>query len=220
MKNGEIGEFFLKLKPVVLEIAETFGPECEVVLHDLSHPKNSVVMVANGDVTGRRVGQTFSELMSILRSPYLKDDKLCNYFKNTENGDIIKSSTALLRGDNGQVVGALCINYSLGKFLQVRKFADDFCKMIDLSQNDDHKEATDLLDEDVSSILHMILSRTISDAGIPVALMTRDDKVDIVRFLDGKEVFTIKGSVDELAKLLNVSRYTIYNYMDEVRNTK
>ena len=39
-------------------IARTF-PDAEVVLHDLSLPQHSVIYVANGTVTGRKVGQTF-----------------------------------------------------------------------------------------------------------------------------------------------------------------
>ena len=101
--------------------------------------------------------------------------------------------------------------------MQIKKQMDDFCRGIDLEAKE---ESADLLGEGVSDILRQILDRTISDAGIPVSAMSRQDKMDIVRFLDEKEVFSIKGSVEELAKQLAVSRYTIYNYLDEVRNRK
>ena len=52
---------------------------CEVVLHDLSHPQHSVVYVA-GDVTGRKVGQSFDHLVSdVLNSKNFKDDYVANY---------------------------------------------------------------------------------------------------------------------------------------------
>ena len=47
--------------------------------------------------------------------------------------------------------------------------------------------------------------------------MTKDDKVEIVRTLDQKGAFLIKGAIDYVAKVLCVSRYTVYNYLDEVR---
>jgi predicted transcriptional regulator YheO len=53
--------------------------------------------------------------------------------------------------------------------------------------------------------------------GRPVAYMTKDDKVEIVRTLDQKGAFLIKGAIDYVAKVLCVSRYTVYNYLDEVR---
>lgn len=212
-----ISPYFMTLKPVLIQIGGTFGPDCEVVLHDFNHPKNSVVMVVNGEVTGRHVGQTFNDLMSIIQSPHMKNDCLNNYIKRSKDGKMLKCSTSLLRDQSGNVIGAICINYDLSRHLQTKKQMDDFCRGIDL---DAKEESADLLGEGVSDILRQILDRTISDAGIPVSSMTRQDKVDIVHFLDEKEVFTIKGSVEELARQLAVSRYTIYNYLDEVRNRK
>lgn len=49
------------LTPVVEGIAATFGPVCEVVLHDYRNPEKSVVAVA-GSVTGRTVGGAMSEI--------------------------------------------------------------------------------------------------------------------------------------------------------------
>ena len=199
-----ISPYFLALRPVLIQIGETFGPDCEVVLHDFNHPKSSVVMVVNGEVTGRHVGQTFNDCLN-------------NYIKHSKDGKLLKCSTSLLRNQSGEVVGAICINYDLSRHMQIKKQMDDFCRGIDLEAKE---ESADLLGEGVSDILRQILDRTISDAGIPVSAMSRQDKMDIVRFLDEKEVFSIKGSVEELAKQLAVSRYTIYNYLDEVRNRK
>ena len=42
--------------PVAELLAATFGPDCEVVLHDLAAPERSVVYVANPSVTGRKIG--------------------------------------------------------------------------------------------------------------------------------------------------------------------
>ena len=42
--------------PLARMLAQTFGQDCEVVLHDLENPAHSVVYVANGVVTGRKVG--------------------------------------------------------------------------------------------------------------------------------------------------------------------
>ena len=39
-------------------IARQFGPNCEVVVHDLAtnDPESSIVAIENGQVTGRKVG--------------------------------------------------------------------------------------------------------------------------------------------------------------------
>ena len=51
------------LIPIAETIGKTFGNRCEVVLHDLTIPEKSVVYTVNGDVTGRREGQTFDRLV-------------------------------------------------------------------------------------------------------------------------------------------------------------
>lgn len=49
--------------PLADMMAESFGNNCEVVIHDLTAPQNSVVYVANGTITDRRIGQSFDHLI-------------------------------------------------------------------------------------------------------------------------------------------------------------
>ena len=143
-------------------------------------------MVVNGEVTGRHVGQTFNDLMSIIQSPYLKNDCLNNYIKHSKDGKLLKCSTSLLRNQSGRGGGAICINYDLSRHMQIRSRWTISAGGIDLEAKE---ESADLLGEGVSDILRQIFDRTISDAGIPVSAMSRQDKMEIVRFLDEKEVF-------------------------------
>ena len=53
--DGERDAILAALAPVVDGITATFGPMCEVVLHDYRRPEQSVVAIA-GSVTGRAVG--------------------------------------------------------------------------------------------------------------------------------------------------------------------
>ena len=46
------------LKQIASALAAQFGPNCEVVIHDLAakDPEKSIVYIVNGHVTGRRLG--------------------------------------------------------------------------------------------------------------------------------------------------------------------
>ena len=46
------------LKQLANDIASQFGPDCEVVIHDLktTEPEHSIVFIVNGHVTNRDVG--------------------------------------------------------------------------------------------------------------------------------------------------------------------
>ncbi len=46
--------------------------------------------------------------------------------------------------------------------------------------------------------------------------MMREQRIQVVRDLERRGIFLIKGAVDEVARLLGVSRYTVYNYRKEV----
>ena len=70
-------------------IANTFGEDCEVVVHDLEDPEHSVVYVANNKVTGREIGQSFYTLVSkVMLSEGLADDHADNYYFTAANGKL------------------------------------------------------------------------------------------------------------------------------------
>jgi predicted transcriptional regulator YheO len=47
--------------------------------------------------------------------------------------------------------------------------------------------------------------------------MKKEDFLKIIKFLDEKGVFLIKNSIEWVAKKLNISKFTIYAYLKEVR---
>ena len=56
MGKRENNPILLKLSPVVKGIAKTFAKDCEALLHDANNLENSIVMIENAHVTGRKVG--------------------------------------------------------------------------------------------------------------------------------------------------------------------
>lgn len=234
MTSTTPGEQTIKVGPVPLQeahpdlfrvlqrigdgLTSVFGPCCEVVIHDLSNPRASVVHVSNGRVTDRRVGDGIRDMAMVLRSPRFADDTLAPYLSETDDGRRIKSMTTVIRDGDGDIVGAFCLNLDLEPFLQAQNLMGALADGQPLETSDE--DETPIADRDVLSILQHIIRQTISEAGVPVAAMDKEAKVRIVGFLDEKEVFRIKGAVDDVAKRLGVSRYTIYNYLDEVRQNR
>ncbi|HSL59044.1 MAG TPA: helix-turn-helix domain-containing protein [Acidimicrobiales bacterium] len=66
--------------------------------------------------------------------------------------------------------------------------------------------------------LHGALGRLLDQAeremGAPLAELDREDKQEVVRRLDEQGAFTIRRAVEEVADVLGVSRFTIYNYLN------
>ena len=100
----------------VMKLLAAFsGPNCEVVLHDLSDPVHSVVRVENGEVTGRAVGQGLRHLVpNLLRMSRTDDGALSSESPNLlpvywlrSRGRLIRALSLLIRDDAGEVIGVL-----------------------------------------------------------------------------------------------------------------
>jgi len=204
--------------PVANIIVKTFGKNCEVVLHDLTQPKKSVVYAVNVDVTGRRIGQSFDHLVKmVLLNKDFKDDYVVNYFFETSDGKKIKSSSALIRNEEGEVIGMLCINYDLTLSNLLQEELSGF--LGGLSETDEIKESEEHdLNQDVISIIDNLIDKIIKDTD--VSQLTRKDSLEIIRFMDEKGIFLVKGSMDKVANYMGVSKVTIYSYLDTVRGKR
>ena len=75
---------------------------------------------------------------------------------------------------------------------------------------------TGTLDE----LLEKVFTKAQKKIGKPIEKMQKDDKLEMVRYLQKRGVFLVKGTIEKVANFLNVSRYTIYNYLVEVRSQK
>lgn len=193
-------------------IAKTFGRNCEVVVHDLTTPQNSVIFAINNHVTGRKVGQSFDHLIrEVLLSGQFNEDFVAGYETYDHNEESIKSSTSLIRDAAGKVKGALCINYRLNSLSHVREFVEDM-----MTFGEEYvKPAAEVQKDNVVEIADEIIDSIIK--GYEVESLKRKDKIQIVKFMDEKGIFLIKGAIDKVAEKLNTSRVTIYSYLDEIK---
>lgn len=209
------------LVPVVRMLGRLLGRDCEVVLHELSHPQTSVVAVENGQVTGRQVGDGIRDLFNtVLRSPRFEEDMLVNYPTRLPDGRTLRSGTVLIRDEAGKVIGALCINIDLTRVSAAKQLLDEQMTIevgVPAGGTPDRaEEEEEAHRQDVLSILDALIGNALSEVGTG-EVTNKDERAKLVRFLDERGAFRIKGAVDIVAHRLGVSRYTIYNYLNEVR---
>lgn len=210
-------ELLKSLIPVAETVGKTFGKSCEVVLHDLTTPENSVVYVVNGTVTGRKKGQTFDHLLKfVLLNKNFRDDYAVNYIVETEDGRRVKSSSALIRDIHDEVIGMLCINYDLTVVERIREEMDIFLPVSVEEPVPSDPEV--LTDQNVSTIVDSLIDRIIADR--KKRELTKQDNLELIKFMDDKGIFLVKGAIDKVAACLGLSKVTIYGYLDIVRGKK
>lgn len=190
-------------------IAEIFGESCEIVVHDLSDPEKSIVAIANGRITGRKVGDSLDVLgLQLLRQPPAGD--LINYRTTTKSGKALRSSTVFLRDEKGEIFGAICVNYDVSGLIKLQEWLRDTVGpgSSDLAEGFEHT---------VDEVLERLFHDAVRSTGKPISELTREDKITVISYLETKGAFLIRYSVDKIAELLNLSKFTIYNYLDEVK---
>ena len=66
----------------------------------------------------------------------------------------------------------------------------------------------------VNDLLDDLIEQSDRLVGKPVALMTKEDKVRAIRFLDDHGALLITKSGDKIANHFGISKYTLYSYLD------
>ena len=205
------------LKQIASALAAQFGPNCEVVVHDLSaqNTEHPIVHIENGHVTGRRIGDGPSKIVMeyILHGDEDPKDQLA-YLTRTPDGKILKSSTVYIRNSKGKVTAILSINYDISSLLMVNNAISGL-----ISTPEPAREER-ITTVNVNDLLDDLIEQSVALVGKPVALMNKEDKVKAIQFLSQHGAFLITKSGDKVAKYFGISKYTLYSYIDTKQEEK
>ena len=204
-------------KQLAKGVARQFGSNCEVVVHDLcaADPERSVVAIENGHVSGRRVGDGPSHAVweALKADPDSLEDRL-SYLTRTEDGKILKSSTMYIRNDEGKPIGIFAINYDITMMKMVEDTIQEF------TRTDASAQEPQTITHNVNDLLDELIKQSAQLVGKPVALMTKDDKVKAIRFLNESGAFLITKAGQRVCNFFGISKYTLYSYIDESKSDK
>lgn len=204
------------LAPVIKAIATTIGPRCEVVLHEIcpgDRLETSIVAIENGHVTGRVVGGPTTNLgLEAIRSGEPNPDRF-NYRTRTTDGRELRSSSVYFRGSNGTLVGALCINLDVSPYVNAR---DALGELIGPEPAED-EEVPETFGREIGEVLDALIQQSIDRTGVALGLMTRDQKIAVIRDLDQRGAFLVKRAVERIARAMHISRVSAYAYLQEAR---
>ena len=201
----------IHLKQMAHGIAQQFGQNCEVVIHDLTTDdlEGTVAYIENGHVTKRHVGDGPSHVvLDASRKDTTKLEDRHGYLTRTKDGRILKSSTMYIRGDDDKIQYILSINYDITGLLAL----DSAVKT--LISTESKEKAPERITQNVNDLLDDLIEQSVALIGKPVALMTKEDKVTAVQFLNDAGAFLITKSGDKISKYFGISKYTLYSYID------
>lgn len=216
-------------------LSAMLGPNYEIVLHDLKDKEGKIVKIVNGNITGRDIGERLSTfaLEQIKNKVYLEKDYILNYNAVAKSGRLLRSSTFFIKEKN-KPVGLLCINFDDHKF---KDLEDTLRKLIHPDEvvfkrdnpNEDENEVYEVFIDSISDAVKQILDEYFSKLNIRLDTLTLDhkkqlimnisqkDRIGLIKSLNQKGVFYMKGAINEVAKQLYVSTPTIYRYLNKIK---
>ncbi|SDP78284.1 YheO-like PAS domain-containing protein [Selenomonas ruminantium] len=118
----------------------------------------------------------------------------------------------MIRDDDGRLLGALCINIDMTRTQQQLDYLKSF--MPQPRPEPVRENQGQRVEKMVLALIDNIL------AGVDVTTLSREERIEKIRFMDTRGIFQLKGSIDQVAERLGVNRVTIYSYLDEVRGKR
>jgi len=198
-------EFLLReCRKIVEGIGKTFAPFCEVILHDLTNPDSSIVMM-EGNLTGRSVGSGTTSLgLARLTDPNFPD-VLANYSNALPDGRSFKSTSIGLRNTQGEVVASLCINIDISMMQALQHGLHEFIRTPQHAPVRENLHAT--LPKLKEEILHLAAQWNCSPHSL-----TSQQKKDVLQKLEDQGFMQLRHAAATIAEILGISRMTVYNY--------
>lgn len=209
------------LATLVEPLAAVLPGECEVVLHDLSDLSRSIVAIA-GNLTGRTVGGPAPESLVLAGEKGSYGTSLGRSTRHPD-GHELRSSTLIFRNASGTAVAALCILNDTRDWASALDLARSMLpwsrdELRDGPSDSGQDQGKEML-RDVDDLAREVLARALASIDIPVDLMQKRHKLAIVRELNESGYFLLRESVEKVAQALGVTRFTIYNYLNELEET-
>ncbi|WP_206239908.1 helix-turn-helix transcriptional regulator [Novosphingobium terrae] len=205
----------------VIEVLRNYmPPSLEVVVHDLTRPDSSVVGIVNGHVSGRGASNSilagpsedkgFEALMP--RDPQDRSTTrvVKDYVSRTRDGRDLQSSTVVVFDDAGEPVSALCVNMDVASVQDLNRRISDYLLPAPQPSPDEGGEGT------IDQLIDEIVADAIAHNGGDARRMTKAEKVAAVAAMNARGLFLIRGAVEHVASRLNATKFTIYNYLDEL----
>lgn len=189
--------------PTAEAILKLFYPHVEIVIHDIQ--LNQIVAIFN-PFSKRKVGDP--SLLGEEEKMASLDDCIGPYEKMNWDGRKLKSISSIIRDENNQSVGMLCINFDISQMEKMNLFISSFISS-EILQPQPEPLFQDDWRERINKYVHLYLN----ERHLSLEVLTRNEKAELIHHLQQVGAFTAKNAALYIAQIIGVSRATIYNYL-------
>ena len=205
-------------------LGDALGENVEIALHDLSSPEQEVVAIKNAEhISQRTIGAKLSNLsIHYLETKQYEDhDYVMNYKTAGPDGKLLRSATYFIKEEGTSMpIGMLCININITDYEYLESTLK---RILGIKEKDSTEFDIDNPIEVLSTPLTEVIDTCIKErkemsgsGAIPTSRLSPQEKIEIVKELNEKGAFRVKGAIAIVAEKLEVSDPTIYRYLKKI----
>ena len=209
-KLSDEKEFFKSLLDM---LEQQLGHDTEIVLHDLKQDySRTIVDIRNSHITGRKIGGMGSNLGLEVLAGSVENGNRFNYITKLDDNHLIRSSTMYIRDDDGKPIGCLCINQDITESLKLESYLHEINKY-----DMDTDETKEVFPVEINQLLEYLIQEGQKLVGKPACLMDKEEKLQFLKYLNDKGAFLITKSGEKVQSVLGISKYTLYSYLNIIK---
>lgn len=207
MKDNEFSILWKQYEPLIQAVVALFHPFVEAAVHDLEQGR---VVAIYHNISQRIVGEP-SPLKEL--KVEIKDfpDFFSPYYKQNWDGRSLKCTSITMRNKKGVPIGLICINADVSAF-------QDGCKLLEafLTIKTNADNPIEIFGSECQTQVESVIQQFLDEKHLFSNHLSRDQKKELVKRLYRKGVFNFKNAAPFIAKKLNTSRASIYNYIKQI----
>lgn len=217
-------KYLEKYEPLVEFLGKALGDNVEIALHDLMSPEQEIVAIANNQNSGREIGAKLSNLSKhyLEEKQYVDNDYVMNYKTVGADGKLMRAATYFIKEPNAvEPCGMLCINVNIS---DLDYLTSTIHKILGIKEEKDIEFKMDnpveILASPLDEMIDLYIRECLETMGFPSYFLAErlnvDEKIKVVKFLQDKGTFKVKGAIVLVAEKLAVSEPTVYRYLKKM----
>lgn len=193
-----------QIEQVAQGLAATFAPFCEVVVHDLLDPGQSILAIHN-NLSGRAVGEPTTELgLARIANPDYPQ-VIANYANQFADGRQAKSTSVGIKDSTGQYIAALCLNLDLTQFRSLQSMVGQFTAIDGATAG-----LTESLDPAGAEAIRQRIDQFAARLSTAPRALKAAERRALLRELRESGSLEVRRAMEVVAQHLGVSRATVY----------
>lgn len=209
LENSQLLEIYIKM---MVFISNIVAEDCEVVLHKVEDGACIIEEIINPVITGRKKGQ-YTDVLGLYHSEKHSSTDFSNTrYYTSKKGNTIKANTLFIKNSQGELIGMMCVNMNVSDLVNAHNWIVSFMDGFIPKALESDQSALGTIEEYTFNTIDQV----VAESKIETSRMSVEEKIDILRVLDTKGVFRVKGTMNYISKKLSISEPTLYRYLKEL----